>query len=217
GAAVVASVGMENLTPGLTGVVDPAFVRSELLFLSGSLLLPLLALIFGRLRPLLALAAILAAVMRLMMIANPTLSPVVAAGLTTGASLLYLALLIRHRASSMPFFFLLGLGFDQLLRAMGNTLDPSWSASSAVFALGSGESVFVLQCLHVQIVLTALAVILSSVPMLRQTRELREQEPGVSPDRGLLPVWGGIGLGALLFLQVSLLGLPNAVAGRAGV
>src|SRR5690606_29133328 len=161
--------------------------------------------------------AILAAVMRLMMIANPTLSPVVAAGLTTGASLLYLALLIRHRASSMPFFFLLGLGFDQLLRAMGNTLDPSWSASSAVFALGSGESVFVLQYLHVQIVLTALAVILSIVTMLRQTRELREQEPGVSPDRGLLPVWGGIGLGALLFLQVSLLGLPNAVAGRAGV
>src|SRR5690606_21230037 len=100
GAAVVASVGMENLTPGLTGVVDPAFVRSELLFLSGSLLLPLLALIFGRLRPLLALAAILAAVMRMMMIANPTLSPVVAVGLTRGAGLLYLAMRIRDIAVS---------------------------------------------------------------------------------------------------------------------
>lgn len=217
GAAVVAATGADNLTPGLSGVVDPARVSGELAFVAWCLLIPLLALPLGRFRPLMMIAAITTAVARWAMIGSPVVSPVGAASLVVGAGLLYLALLIRHRATTLPFFFLLGLGFDQLLRAAGNTLDPSWSAASTLVMLGSGESAFVLQYQYVQIALSIITILLAVATTVRQRRELRGETQTVSPDRGLLPAWGGIGLGALLFLQVALLALPNAIAGRAGV
>jgi endonuclease/exonuclease/phosphatase family metal-dependent hydrolase len=80
---------------------------------------------------------------------------------------------------------------------VGNTLDPSWSPAYE----------------QVQIVLSIVAVILAVFAYLWDERQERPDLP--APRYGLLPFWGGIGLGGLLFVELALLSLPNAVAGRA--
>jgi endonuclease/exonuclease/phosphatase (EEP) superfamily protein YafD len=114
--------------------------------------------------------------------------------------LLYIGLIIRQRATLLPHFFIAGLGVDQLFRAFGNTLDPSWSPDYFI----------------PQAALTAVTLVIGITNLVWRASQ-DEQSQGVDPDRGILSVWGGVGIGALLFLQVSLLTLPNAVGGRADV
>jgi len=213
GIAAAAAADLTN-AGGLPGLVPAATFNSELTILALALLLPLVALLLGRWRPLFTLAALALAGARFAMIAaaDPT-SPALAA-LTVGVGLLYLALLIRHRLRLLPYFFILGLCLDQLLRATGNTLDPSWSAGSAVLAFGGSEGVFVVTYYSLQAALSVLLALLAVLTLALRRRENADTPPD---ERGMLPFWGAIGLGALLFLQVSLLALPNAIAGRAGV
>ena len=51
------------------------------------------------------------------------LSSTQAAALVVGAGLMYVAFVARWRATLVPFFFVLGLAGDQLLRAAGNRLE----------------------------------------------------------------------------------------------
>jgi endonuclease/exonuclease/phosphatase family metal-dependent hydrolase len=200
GAAVVSLIDPALLPRDIPGLLDPAAVGSEVTLLILALLLPLLALLFGRSPTLLIAALGLTAVGRALLNLGGV-SPAVAAALTVGGGLLYIALLVRHRARALPLGMILALGADQVLRAVGDTLDPSWSPDY----------------LNVQIALSAAAILLGLLAFTRQRRfeaVLREQEV-VSPDRGALALWGGIGLGGLLFLQLALLTLPNAIAGRA--
>lgn len=177
------------------GIVDPAVVQSELTILGLALLLPLLALFLGRGRWLFIVAVVIASAGRLWMLSGPV-SPLTAAALTVGGGLLYTALVIRQRAHILPIMFITAFGVDQILRAAGDTLDPSWSPSYYA----------------PQLVLSLVTVALSVYNALRAVRS-----NGVAESRGLLPLWSGVGLGALLFLQLALLALPNAVAGRASV
>ncbi len=200
GAAVVSLIDPALLPRDVPGVIDPAVVSGEVTLLLLVLLLPLLALLFGR-SPGLLLAALGLTVIGRTLLNLGGVSQAVSAALTVGGGLLYIALLVRHRARALPLGMLLAFGADQVLRAAGDTLDPSWSPDYV----------------NIQIALSAAAVVIGLLALPRQLRheaDLREQEV-VSPDRGALAFWGGVGLGGLLFLQLALLTLPNAIAGRA--
>ncbi len=189
------------LPTDIPGMVGPGVVQNEISFLVYMLALPLLTLLFGRIKWLIVAAVVLAAAGRVLMIAGTTITPTTGAAMTVGGGLVYLALMVRHRAQVIPYIFIFGFAIDQIFRAAGNTLDPSWSPNY----------------LNIQAGISIAVVALAIVTILAQSRQERESESGVSADRGLLPFWGGIGLAGLLFLELSLLSLPNAIAGRADV
>lgn len=201
GATVVLATDPTALDPNLPGVVEPAVVRGEITLLVYMLALPVLTVLLGRVRPLLTLSAIAVALARLLMLVEIDITSTVAASVTVGAGLFYIGMMIRQRAQTLPYLFVLGLTVDQLFRAFGDTLDPSWSPTFQ----------------PVQIGLSSLAIILALVNFLLQDRARRGEDSAVSPDYGLMPFWGGVGLGALLFMHLALLGAPNAIAGRADV
>lgn len=190
----IQQLGLELLTPNPT---DPAAVTRDITFSLLMLGLPIITLIFGRVRPFIMLAVLITAVGRAFMSLEIVLTPTASAALVVGGGLMYLAYLARYRANLLPYMFVLALGADQLLRAYGNTLDPSWSIAYQ----------------NIQIGLSFLAVLLALFTVI--WTETTPQPPLPAPQYGLIPFWGGIGLGALLFLQLSLLGMPNAIAGRA--
>lgn len=192
-AELVTALDPAALASGLPGVVQPAEVTSEITFLVYMLALPLLTLFLGRVRWLLLLAVILAAGGRALM-ASDAVGITLAAAMVVGGSLLYIAMLIRHRAQVFPLLFIIGFAGDQIFRAAGNTLDPSLAPAYA----------------PVQYILSAITILLCLLTIRRPV-----EEAPVSPDHGLMPFWGGVGLGGLLFLEITLLALPNAIAGRA--
>lgn len=182
------------IPPSMPGVVQPAEVTSEITFLVYMLALPLLTLFFGRVRWLILLAVMLAAVGRALLAING-ISMTLAAAMIVGGSLLYMAMIVRHRAQVVPLLFVIGFAGDQVFRALGNTLDASLTApySTPMFVLS---------------VVTILICVLT-------VRRKPAQDSEVSLDHGLMPFWGGVGLGGLLFLEITLLALPNAITGRA--
>lgn len=188
------ALGVEPLT---SAAPDPAVVSTEITFLVYMLALPLLAVVLGRLRPLIVVAVILVATGRMLMSGTGGLTPTSAAALAVGGGLMYLAMLIRDRAQLVPYFFVLAIGADQLFRAVGNTLDPSWSPAYR----------------NVQVILSIAAVVIAVLAVVWDARRPRPDLPAAR--YGLLPFWGGIGLGGLLFIELALLALPNAIAGRA--
>lgn len=204
-ASLVAVLGLENVPAGAAGAVTPTDFSTQLSFLVYMLALPLISLVIGRVRWLILPAALLVVIARALMFAGtPLFTPLTGGAAVMGGGLLYLALLVRHRAQMLPYLFVLALGADQVFRAVGDTLDPSWSM--AYLPVQYGLSIFT--------VLLVLLNLLVSDPTLRRRRAERG-EPALSPDQGLMTFSGGISFGAMLFLQFSLLALPNAIAGRA--
>lgn len=186
---------VQNQLATTPGFVLPEVVTQEITFLLYILLLPLLTLISGQLRLyrlFLILAAVITAGGRTLMVADTNITSATASALAVGGGLFYIALIARHRHAVFPYMFMLALAADQLFRAAGDTLDPSWSA----------------EYFPVQLGLLAGGVVLS---LINFGEESRSQEP----ERGLLTFWGGLGFGAILYLQIALLSMPNAVAGRA--
>ncbi len=188
------SLNPENLATS-PGMVDPALFTGELLFLLLMLALPLLAQVFQHERRALSLGVIFVAVAR----ALPALgigtagSHVVAAVL--GGGLACMVLLMRRRVMHFPALLIFGFAGDQLLRAAGFTMDLSWSSTWAL----------------PQLLLSAGAIVLTTW-LLRRVQEPVLAE--VTAQHGLLTLWGALGLGALLYLELVLLALPNAIAAR---
>lgn len=204
GASILTVLDPALIPDGTPGVIDPATLQGQIVLLGVMIGLPLLGLLLGRARWLLVGAALLAVLGRaLMSVEGAPVPPLVGAALTAGGGLLYITLLVRQRATWLPYFFILALALDQIVMAWGNTLNPLWSPVFApvVLALAGG----------------AAAVVMLGTIAGRPDETQDEESSRQPPDRGLLTFWGGIGLGALLFLELSLLALPNAVAGRAGV
>ncbi len=197
GASIVLS-----LDPGTVpaGAVDPGTLTNEVSFLAYMLALPLLTLIVGRFRWVSVIAVILVAAGRVLMIANSSVTAMTAAAMVFGGGLIYIVMLVRYRAQVLPYLFILGIGMDQIFRAVGNTLDPSWSPAY----------------INIQMVLSIIVVVISIATTFGQRRKRVTEEAGVTLDYGLMPFWGGVGMGALLFLEIVLLALPNAIAGRSG-
>jgi endonuclease/exonuclease/phosphatase family metal-dependent hydrolase len=200
GASVVLSLDPALVPTNMPGVVDSATITNEISFLVYMLALPLLALVLGRIRWLTVVAVAVVAAGRVLMIADTGITPIIAAAMVLGGTLLYITMIVRFRAQVLPYLFVLGIGTDQILRAAGNTLDPSWSSDY----------------LNIQIALSLVLVVLSILITVGQGRQKSSEKSEVNVDYGLMPFWGGIGFGALLFVELSFLALPNAIAGRSG-
>lgn len=192
-ASIFPAIDPALVDPNAIGLISPAVVRGELVLLAWMVALPVITILVGRWRGTLFLAGLAVAGARLVMALNdPQVSMAVGAYLTVGAGLLYFAVVVRHRFAHLPYAFVIGFTLDQLLRASGNTLDP---------ALSSGYG-------PVQIVLSAV------LALLVISNAVKPVAFAPQDARGLFTVWGGLGFGGLLFLELSLLASPNAIAGR---
>ena len=110
-------------TPGVVGGDRPEWIVA----LAALLLLPVLALVIGRLRASLPFAVILVALGRSLAIQTRDLE-MLGGALVIGAGLLYLALVIIRRPGFFPAIILTGVAGDALIRALGNSYDPRGSA-----------------------------------------------------------------------------------------
>lgn len=201
-ASLISVVDRSLLDTSLPGVVDPALVSSEITIVGVLIGLPVLAIVFGRIRWMFLLGAVLVAAGRLMMVMDsPPITPTASAGLVVGGALFYLAVLITNRAQKFPIMFILAFALDQIIRAVGDTLDPTWS--TAFFSI--------------QAVISAVLVIVALINVIRPVTDSEDKGSAISADKAVLTFWGGLSLGAILFLELSLLALPNAIAGRAEV
>jgi endonuclease/exonuclease/phosphatase family metal-dependent hydrolase len=136
----------------------------------------------------LAVLASLAALARLpMTIDNPGLR-YWSALVIIAAGGLYLAGLLTSRRSVVLPALLASLMFDQVLRALGDTFDLGLQVG----------------WLPAQLLWTSLVVGVAIT--------LNRRMSGGDKRSGALDLWAGLGLGGLLFIETSLLSLPNAVA-----
>lgn len=144
------------------------------------------------LRTTLLVAVALAALARIPLTINhPTVRLWSGIVLVTAAGV-YATALLRQRPRLFPVALVLALAADQLLRVAGNTYDVSlragWLPLQVALSLG----------------VCAVAWLASRAP---------EETPA---GEGI-GFWGGLAVGALLFLETSLLGFPNALARWSGV
>ncbi len=124
---------------------------------------------------------------------NPDLRLYSSLLIVAGAGL-YVAALLRERAGAFPGVFIAALAGDQLFRALGNTFD---------ITLRDGW-------LPYQIAISVAMAVVSGVAFSRSPCEEGTSERSL----GLL---GGLAIGAVLFLETSLLAFPNALARWSGV
>jgi endonuclease/exonuclease/phosphatase family metal-dependent hydrolase len=199
---------------GVPGVVQQATVRGEIVTLVALLALPLLALIISRWRISFPFAVILVALGRSMALQSADLK-VPATALVIGAGLLYLALTIIRRPVFFPTMLLLGFTGDQIVRALGDTYDHTWQGD---YRVNFGDRFDVE--MGVLVSLVAILLILLSILLWyieRRTAEVERRAEGYAPPlSGQLNLWGGLALGAVLFLEFTVLALPNAVARWSG-
>ena len=196
---------------GTPGVVELATVQNEIVALAALLLLPVLALVIGRLRASLPFAVILVALGRSLAIQTRDLE-MLGGALVIGAGLLYLALVIIRRPGFFPAIILTGVAGDALIRALGNSYDPTWQRGY-VFDVGGAFTVGI----EVVIAIAAIVLIFLSIGLWFVERREAAAEDYVAPPRGVLNLWGALALGGILFLELTLLGLPNVVARWADV
>ena len=201
---------------GVPGVISPADVRIELLIVGLFALLPIAAVWVSRWR-LGTFAAVLAAVGRVYMTANgPSVIGVLGASLAVGSAGLYLALLTRRRPAIFPAAFVIGIAAEQLLRLFGTSVDLTWSSALLLVQVGLALLLFVL-------VLANLALDAAEIRQITQARRAANAQitaPAVLPQLPTptaISAWGALALGGLLYLELTLLGLVNTAARRAGV
>jgi endonuclease/exonuclease/phosphatase family metal-dependent hydrolase len=208
-ASLVISYIPGSYDPATPGVVNPAKLQQDIIILGIVIALPIISVLIGRLRITSIIAVSMIIFGRLALNLIPIgISETAATGLVIGGGLLYLAVIVDQRARLFPYFFVLGLTIDQLIRAAGNTLDPTiwvpttfrWDyvAFGAVIALG------ILAIFHF---------------LTRPTTSEERQRDGtnLNLNRGVLSIWGAVGMGGFLYLELALLGTPNAIAARTGI
>jgi endonuclease/exonuclease/phosphatase family metal-dependent hydrolase len=199
-AALVSAYPVGSIPSNTLGVVTPEVISNEIALLGAMLGLPLLMLLFGRFRVVMLLSVILASMGRILVVLpDAPLNQMLASQLVVGASLMFLATLILQRARQVPYFFVVGFGLDQVIRAFGNTFDPSMQTSYLNIQIGLSVAVFLF---------SVVANLGKAYP-----REI-EASSGLETNKGILTFWNALGMGALFFLQLSLLALPNAITGR---
>lgn len=184
----------------MPGYIEPADVERQFLAVGIALLTPLLAIILGRTLWSVPLAVAVAVVGRVMALQVPESAPL-AAALVVGAALLYMVLIIMRNPEHFPGMLLIGVILDMLIRALNNTRDLTWDPAIDVFGVENEQ--FFLGVAIAALVITSSAT-LTELEIIRLTETPR--------SRGTLSGWGSFALGAFFFLQLTLLGLPNAVA-----
>ena len=219
-ASLVNAYGEGSFDASIAGVVDPSIVSTEIMLLGLVVAIPLLSLLIGRfqLAPIIGMIPVIIG-RALMTFPVENITTLMAAELVIGGGLFYICAVVATRMSRLPYLFILGFGFDQLIRASGNTLDPTVFEASRLVTLSFGIGAIQIDFFTVLVVLLGFTVLLAlynaSINPEKQSERLHGGE-AVDPGRGLLTFWGAIGMGGLLFLEISLLALPNAIMGRAG-
>ncbi|MBN1562340.1 MAG: hypothetical protein JXA10_00760 [Anaerolineae bacterium] len=197
---------------GVPGVVERATVQGEILVLIVVLLLPLLALIIHRWEISIPFAVLLVALGRALALQTADLQ-VPGASLVVGAGLLYLALIIVRRSAFFPSMLLLGFAADQLVRALDNTYDHTWQSDyTLVLSRDLNAEIEIgtlMPLIAIGLIIFTILVWWTEYSARRAERELEGYAP---PLNGSMNLWGGLALGAVLFLEFTLLGLPNVVA-----
>jgi hypothetical protein len=195
--------------PASPGVIDLATFRQDIILLGLVAALPLFAVLIGRFRFSMIVAVILMIAGRIALNILPLgLSATASASLVIAGGFLYIAAIVEQRARIFPYFFVLGLAVDQVIRAAGNTLDPTiWMPSDFrwdYLTIGA---------------LVALAV-LAVYHLLSRTNDIAERQrdgTSLNLNRGVFSIWGGLGLGSFLYLELALLATPNAIAAKTGM
>ncbi len=183
--------------PPAAGTILPEIAQAEVMAVAVAALMPLLAFLLAR-RPLLfAIAAAGTAVGRVFMTLNEPFTGVLGAAMVLAGAGLYLAALARQQPARFAVLLVIGLTLDQVVRAYGQTLDVTWSENFLPVQTG------------LSIVLFLLAV---SRTVFSEDRPLQ-----AVPAYSGISLGGGLALGAYLFLQCALFGLPNAIAHWSGV
>jgi endonuclease/exonuclease/phosphatase family metal-dependent hydrolase len=194
-ADIVLRLGMPDET--VTGAVLPAVAQAEVVVVAVAALVPLLGFLLARRPAAFAITAAAVAVGRVFMTLEAPLVGVLGAAITVGAGLLYLAAVARQHPARFGVMLTLGVLLDQIVRAYGQTWDPTWTEAF----LGPQ---------------TVLSIVLFGVAVLRIA--LRGESPFKAvPAASGISLSGGLAFGALLFLELALLSLPNAVARWSGV
>lgn len=223
-ADLVGRVPADRALSDIPGVVELATVQTELVIVIGLLLLPLVALLLGRWSFTFTLTVLAVALGRSMALQLADLQ-VPATALVIGGGLLYLALIAIRRPAFLAPTVLLGVAGDQLLRAHFDTYDRTWQSDYSVRIAGAEQEMATLVSLAALLLIVVSLftwyaerrlILAEAQAQHKQTREEKEQRPA-RPLRGHLNVWGGLALGAILYLELTLFGLPNAVAHWSGV
>ncbi len=215
-AGLVSAYAEGSFDTTIAGIVDPAAVSNDIMFLGVVIALPLLTLLIGRFRwtPLIG-AIILIAGRAIMTFPLDSISPLLASEIAIAGGLFTICTWVAQRSKSIPFYFVLGFAFDQVIRAFGNTLDPTVFNASRLFDSGYG----VIDFFTILVILLVSAGIVSLFNVMiateKENERLRDGQT-VDANRGLLTFWGALGMAGLLFVELSLLALPNAIMGRAG-
>lgn len=188
----------------LPGYVDPSTVERELFAVGIALLAPLLGLILARTQWSIPLAVAMCVVGRSMALQIPD-SAALAAALVVGSALLYMVLTIVRRPYHFPSMLLIGIALDQLIRAAGRSWDHTWNPDYEYTVLGyttTADNLF--------LGITVLMLVITGYTTLVDIEASRLAE---TPEkRGTLTGWGSLALGSFFFMELTLLGLANAVA-----
>ncbi|MBC8098371.1 MAG: hypothetical protein H7Y11_02915, partial [Armatimonadetes bacterium] len=147
-ASVFPAIDPALINPDIPGLLNPSVVQTEITLLVVMAALPILAVLIGRVRPLLMVVTVGVAAGRALMLQPTLITSASAAAITVGFGLLYIAFIVRQRAYTLPYLFVLGFGADQLFRAVGNTLDPSWSPAYANIQLGVSAALVLLSLIN---------------------------------------------------------------------
>ncbi len=164
-----------------------------MLFVIAAFLSPLVAPRRNR-RVLLLATALVAALARVLLTINLPVVRLWSSILIIGAAGMYAVTLLRERPRLFPIGLLLAFAVDQFLRAAGNTFDIGLRA----------------WWLPVQAALSLATCVVAWLIFSRTS----DKE---SPIKGNIGIAGGLAVGALLFLETSLLGFPNVLARWSGV
>jgi endonuclease/exonuclease/phosphatase family metal-dependent hydrolase len=192
---IALAAGLPINTPG---ALDPQVVSNEISFLGVMLALPLLMLLFGRFRFVTFITVLLTAASKILVLyPDSPITSTIATQLSIAGALMFLVALITQRARLFPYFFILGFGLDQVIRAYGNTFDPSMQSTY----------------LNIQLALSLAVIICTIIANFSRASQVND-EGGFDTNKGILTFWSAIGLGALVFIQLALFALPNAITAR---
>jgi endonuclease/exonuclease/phosphatase family metal-dependent hydrolase len=194
----------------LPGYVTLAETQREIYAISIALLSPLLALILARTRWSIPLAVSLAAVGRMLTLQTPE-AAALASAMVVGAGMLYMALIIIRRPGHFPPMLLLGVSLDLIVRALGHSMDPTWTPDNTIYLAGTS---FQMDGFFVALAIGLM--VLSGLTTLYEIDALRHPNY-MGEKRGYLTGWSSFALGAWLFMELTLFGLANAVANWANL
>lgn len=188
-----------------TGAVNLLLVNSHLLLLAALVPVWLSPRVRTALPATLSITAMLVAVARVIVSLQLPVPRLYAGLAVIALGSVYFASLLRANWRTWVTVIVVGLVFDQLLRAP-NTYDLSLRIWLEVPVVGS---VYRVPWFAVQIVLSALAILVSR--LARQFAKVEPYQPAY------LGMWGGLATGAFLALELLVLAVPSVAARWASV